>query len=40
MPVKKAGKSIPVDTLKHKNKRANIPTEELRDFAGGLRVCF
>jgi len=33
MAVKKTtGKSIPVDATKHKDKRANIPTEELRDF--------
>jgi adenine-specific DNA-methyltransferase len=24
--------SIPIDALKHQDKRANIPTEELRDF--------
>jgi len=24
--------SIPVDAVKHKDKRVNIPTEELRDF--------
>jgi adenine-specific DNA-methyltransferase len=28
----KENKSIPVETVKHKDKRANIPTEELRDF--------
>jgi len=28
----KANKSIPVETHKHKDKRTNIPTEELRDF--------
>jgi adenine-specific DNA-methyltransferase len=28
----KANKSIPVETHKHKDKRKNIPTEELRDF--------
>lgn len=32
LPAKKASKSISVDTVKHKDKRANIPTEELRDF--------
>jgi adenine-specific DNA-methyltransferase len=32
MPRNKADKSIPVETLKHKDKRKNIPTEELRDF--------
>ncbi len=29
---KKTNKSKPIDSLKHKDKRANIPTEELRDF--------
>jgi adenine-specific DNA-methyltransferase len=29
---KKTGKQMRVDSLKHKDKRANIPTEELRDF--------
>jgi adenine-specific DNA-methyltransferase len=29
---KKADKTTPVEGLKHKDKRANIPTEELRDF--------
>ena len=24
--------SMPIDSVKHKDKRANIPTEELRDF--------
>jgi adenine-specific DNA-methyltransferase len=24
--------SIPVDSFRHKDKRKNIPTEELRDF--------
>src|SRR5712692_9037890 len=32
MPRNKRNKSIAVETLKHKDKRANIPTEELRDF--------
>jgi len=32
MPRNKADKSIPVETHKHKDKRTNIPTEELRDF--------
>jgi adenine-specific DNA-methyltransferase len=32
MPRNKANKSIPVETLRHKDKRKNIPTEELRDF--------
>lgn len=29
---KKGNKAKPVESLKHKDKRANIPTEELRDF--------
>jgi adenine-specific DNA-methyltransferase len=29
---KKTGKPARIESLKHKNKRANIPTEELRDF--------
>ncbi len=28
----KASKTTPVESVKHKDKRANIPTEELRDF--------
>ena len=32
MAKKKISRTIPVDSLKHKDKRANIPTEELRDF--------
>jgi adenine-specific DNA-methyltransferase len=32
MVQKKQGKSIPVDATRHKDKRKNIPTEELRDF--------
>ena len=28
---KKTG-ATPIDTVKHKDKRVNIPTEELRDF--------
>ena len=31
-PEKKANKATPVENVKHKDKRANIPTEELRDF--------
>ena len=32
-PKKKSGSSTtPIDTVKHKDKRVNIPTEELRDF--------
>ena len=27
-----ADKKINIDSIKHKDKRANIPTEELRDF--------
>ncbi len=29
---KKAASPTPIETLKHKDKRTNIPTEELRDF--------
>ena len=32
MPRKKDNKSTPIDSVKHQDKRANIPTEELRDF--------
>jgi adenine-specific DNA-methyltransferase len=33
MPLKKKShNNIPIDTVKHKDKRVNIPTEELRDF--------
>lgn len=33
MPVKKKkNKTTPVESVKHRDKRANIPTEELRDF--------
>lgn len=32
MPRKKDDKSTPIDSVKHHDKRANIPTEELRDF--------
>jgi adenine-specific DNA-methyltransferase len=28
----KQGKQLQVESLKHKDKRKNIPTEELRDF--------
>ncbi len=31
-PKKKKGNPIPVEVVRHKDKRANIPTEELRDF--------
>ncbi len=31
-PKKKSNKTTPIDTVKHKDKRVNIPTEELRDF--------
>jgi adenine-specific DNA-methyltransferase len=31
-PKRKSQNSIPVDHIKHKDTRANIPTEELRDF--------
>ena len=29
---KRVDKTTPVESVKHKDKRANIPTEELRDF--------
>jgi hypothetical protein len=32
MASRKTGYPKPVETVKHKDKRANIPTEELRDF--------
>jgi len=32
MAKKKTDKIVPIDTVKHKDKRTNIPTEELRDF--------
>jgi adenine-specific DNA-methyltransferase len=32
MAVKKSNSPKPVETVRHKDKRANIPTEELRDF--------
>ena len=32
MPSKKQTTSTPITSLKHTDKRANIPTEELRDF--------
>ena len=32
MPVNKSKSQLSVSALKHKDKRANIPTEELRDF--------
>ena len=38
MPPKKkaaATKSTPIAAVRHKDKRANIPTEELRDFVAG-----
>jgi hypothetical protein len=28
----KPRKALQIESLKHKNKRKNIPTEELRDF--------
>ena len=31
-PKKKTNSTTPIDTVKHKDKRVNIPTEELRDF--------
>ena len=33
-PKKKDNGSTPIATVKHKDKRVNIPTEELRDFVG------
>jgi len=32
MPRKNDNKPTPIDSVKHQDKRANIPTEELRDF--------
>jgi hypothetical protein len=32
MPRKKQAKPIPVESVKHRDKRANIPTQELRDL--------
>ena len=32
MPPKKEKKPIPVESVKHRDKRTNIPTQELRDF--------
>ena len=32
MPRKKDAPVTPVEAVKHKDKRVNIPTEELRDF--------
>lgn len=32
MARKKSGKTIPIEVVKHKDKRTNIPTEELRNF--------
>ena len=32
MPRKKSTSTTQIDSVKHKDKRANIPTEELRDF--------
>ncbi len=32
LPKKKSNSTPPIDTVKHKDKRVNIPTEELRDF--------
>ena len=32
MPRKTNSKSLAFDSLKHQDKRKNIPTEELRDF--------
>jgi len=32
MAIKKNGRQVPIDSVKHKDKRKNIPTEELRGF--------
>lgn len=32
MPAKKPYGNTPIDSVKHRDKRANIPTEELRGF--------
>lgn len=32
MPAKKPYRNTPIDSVKHRDKRANIPTEELRGF--------
>jgi adenine-specific DNA-methyltransferase len=32
-PKKKNNNSTPIDTVKHKDKRVNIPTEELRELS-------
>lgn len=32
MLIERQKKSTPVESLRHKDKRTNIPTEELRDF--------
>src|SRR4030065_2959647 len=32
MAKRKSTKNIPIESLRHKDKRKNIPTEELRDF--------
>ena len=32
MAARKKDKQAPIDSLKHKDKRKNIPTEELRGF--------
>ena len=34
MPTKRTALPTPVESTKHKDKRINIPTEELRDFCG------
>lgn len=38
-PKKKTDSATPVDSVKHKDKRANIPTEELRDFVADDEKC-
>jgi len=32
MPMKNRPAKTPVESIRHKDKRKNIPTEELRDF--------
>jgi len=31
-PKRKPGGPVPVEAIKHRDKRVNIPTEELREF--------
>jgi adenine-specific DNA-methyltransferase len=39
MAKKKSAGPIPVDSIKHKDTRKNIPTEELRDFVAADEVA-